>query len=181
MSTQALETCAPANSLIARQLPGAYFHDAWSVEAADPSLSALGQFRKALSHTPAWVNSCMALRNRVVSLLGLKDLGALDNLDSSKSDADYRPGDRVGIFTLIDNRFGEVLLGDQDKHLNVTLSVHRTPESPSGKVIVTVTTVVHVNNLLGRAYMLPVKPMHRLIAPAVLKAIAKTGSGPSQG
>jgi len=177
MNTQALETHAPAHSLIANRLPGAYFHDAWSVEAGEPQLSALDQFLKALSHTPAWVNTCMVLRNRVVALLGLKYLGALDNLDGSKRAAEYRPGERVGIFTLIDNRFDEVLLGDQDKHLDVTLSVHRTPASPDGKVIVTVTTVVHVKNLLGRAYMLPVKPMHRLIAPTVLKAVASTGSG----
>jgi hypothetical protein len=168
------ETSPPANSRIAELIPGSYFYDAWSITAGNPELSALAQFQKALAQTPSWVNTCMALRNRFTSLVGLKNLGSLDNVDISKNASEYKAGERVGIFTLFENTFTEALLGDRDKHLNVTLSVHRTPEAQSGEeVIVTVTTVVQVNNLLGRAYMLPVVPMHRLIAPTVLKAVAK--------
>ena len=82
------------------------------------------------------------------------------------------PGDRVGIFTLVANTFDEVLLSDKDKHLDVTLSIHRAVDANTGAVVVTVTTVVHVHNLLGRLYMLPVVPMHRIIAPSVLRAVA---------
>ena len=39
------------------------------------------------------------------------------------------------------------------------------------QVAITITTVVHVNNLLGHLYMLPVAPMHRRIAPAVLAGL----------
>lgn len=167
------ETTAPPDSLVAKLVPGSYFHDAWAVPARDPGLTALGQFLRAAGQTPRWVSACMTLRNRVVSLVGLKDLGGLDNLPSHKAEADYRPGDRVGIFTLFENTPGEVLLGDRDKHLDVTLSVHLTPQPASGASLVTLTTVVRVHNLLGRAYMLPVTPMHRIIAPAVLRAVAR--------
>jgi hypothetical protein len=167
------KTTPPADSRIAALVPGAYFCDAWSIKAGDPTLSALGQFLKAVSRTPRWVDACMSLRNRAVTLLGLKDLGALAGLDLSKRDIDYQPGDRVGIFTLYENTFTEALLGDKDKHLDVTLSVHRSPATPSGDVQVTITTLVQVKNLLGRAYMLPVTPMHRLIAPTVLRAVAR--------
>lgn len=80
-----MKTSPPRNSRIERLIPGAYFHDAWAVQAGDPSLSALGQFLKAIEATPSWVN----------------------------------------------------------------------------------------HNLLGRLYMIPVQPMHKLIAPAVLRAVAK--------
>jgi hypothetical protein len=166
------ETTAPPNSLIAQLVPGSDFHDAWALPAGDPGLSALGQFLKAAGQTPRWVSACMALRNRAVSLFGLKNLGGLENLPRDKAEAHYRPGDRVGIFTLFENTPGEVLLGDRDKHLDVTLSVHLTPQPASGASLVTLTTVVRVHNLLGRAYMLPVAPMHRLIAPTVLRAVA---------
>ena len=152
------ETTAPSNSLIAGLVPGSYFHDAWAVPAGDPSLSALGQVLKAAGQTPRWVSACMSLRNRVVSLFGLKNLGGLENLPHHKAEADYRPGDRVGIFTLFENTPDEVLLGDRDKHLDVTLSVHLTPEPATGASLITLTTVVRVHNLLGRAYMLPVAP-----------------------
>ncbi|MFG6463410.1 DUF2867 domain-containing protein [Roseateles sp. DXS20W] len=154
-------------------MPGSDFHDAWALPAGDPGLSALGQFLKAAGQTPRWVSACMALRNRAVSLFGLKNLGGLENLPRDKAEAHYRPGDRVGIFTLFENTPGEVLLGDRDKHLDVTLSVHLTPQPGGGAPLVTLTTVVRTHNLLGRAYMLPVTPMHRIIAPAVLRAVAR--------
>lgn len=156
---------------MSRLIPGSDFHDAWSVTATNPSLSAFGQFLKAVAATPAWVNACMALRNRTVALVGLKNLGALDAFDPTKPEQSYRTGERVGIFTLLENTFDEVLLGDRDKHLTVTVSVHRQRFAAS-EVVVTVTTVVKVHNLLGRLYMIPVKPMHRIIAPSVLRAVA---------
>lgn len=160
----------PPGSRIARQLQGASFHDAWAIDVADPSLSALGQFLKSARATPRWVDACMRLRNRAVQLVGLKDLGGLSRVHPGRPDADYRPGDRVGIFTLFENTPDEVLLGDRDKHLDVVVSVHCA--RPAGQPVrVTVTTVVLTKNLLGRLYMMPVKPMHRLIAPSVLRTI----------
>lgn len=164
------ETSPPAGSRIASRLEGADFFDAWAIDAAEPSLSALGQFLKAVRATPRWVDACMGLRNRAVRLVGLKHLGALSDIHPAKPDADHRPGDRVGIFTLFENTPDEVLLGDRDKHLDVVISVH-CARPAGGPVRVTVTTVVHTKNRLGRLYMLPVKPMHRLISPSVLRAI----------
>ena len=160
----------PAGSLIATRLAGADFYDAWAIDAADPQLSALRQFLKAVQATPRWVETCMNLRNRAVQLVGLKNLGELSEINPAKPDADYQPGDRVGIFTLFENTPDEVLMGDRDKHLDVVLSVHCA--RPAGQPVrVTVTTVVHTKNRLGRLYMLPVKPMHKLISPSVLRAI----------
>ena len=85
----------------------------------------------------------------------------------------YQPGERVGIFTIIENTFDEALIGDEDKHLNVVLSIHRKKHLDGKLVSITVTTVVHVKNMLGSIYMLPVKPMHRLITPAVLTSIGR--------
>lgn len=164
---------APVGSLIHPLLPGAYFHDANAITVAHSQPCALDHFLQALRHTPRWVDTLMVLRNRVVSLLGLKDLGALSRLDPAKPASAYAVGERVGIFTLIRNTPDEALLGDQDKHLDVTLSVHRATDPAGGQATVTVTTVVHVHNLLGKIYMLPVAPMHRIIGPAVLKAIGK--------
>jgi hypothetical protein len=100
--------------------------------------------------------------------VGLKDLGGLGMVDASKPEAAYQPGDRVGIFTLIATTPDEVLLGDKDKHLEVTLSVLRLPVDAQGQRMVAVSTVVQVHNWLGHLYMLPVAPIHRRIVPAVL-------------
>ena len=163
-------TQPPPGSLIAGHLDDAYFHDAWSVRAGDPRLSAFGQFLKMMSRTPRWIEHSMALRNRVVAKLGLKNLGGLASFDRRKAEDEYVAGDRVGIFTLFQRTPDEVLLGDRDKHLDVMLSMHRR-EDDQGAVL-TVTTVVHVHNRLGRLYMLPVAPMHKLIAPATMRRLA---------
>jgi hypothetical protein len=110
----------------------------------------------------------MTLRNKLVQLVGLKDLGGLGGFDPTKPASAYAPGDRVGIFTLISNTDNEAILGDSDRHLDVVLSVFRHPPCSNGIPSISITTVVHVHNLLGRVYMLPVTPLHKLIAPAVL-------------
>lgn len=154
----------PPNSRAAKLLEGASFYDAWRVNSSKVNRSALEHFLAAAGQTPRWVNTAMSARNRVVQLFSLKNLGTLDDLDGTRESRTFKRGDRVGIFTLFENSFDEVLPGDRDKHLNVVLSVYRRL-LPCGRGIeVTLTTVVHVKNLLSRLYMLPVTPAHRFIA-----------------
>lgn len=171
MTPRATPATVPPASAINARLPGAYFHDCYLISVPDQTQTALSYFLTALTHTPPWVDSLMALRNKMVRLVGLKDLGGLGQLNPSKPASVYVPGDRVGIFTLISNAPDEALLGDRDKHLDVVLSVYKHPPGQDGVQSISVTTVVHVHNLLGRIYMLPVTPLHRLIAPAMLNRV----------
>jgi len=164
------KTSVPLGSRVADLVPGSYFYDAWRVRVSESNLSALEQYLKAVKKTPRWVSICMDIRNSAVGIFGLKNLGNLqDVIPVGEADA-YKAGDRVGIFTLYENTFDEVLLGDKDKHLDVTLSVLRSVVD--GCEFITITTVVKVHNTLGRIYMIPVTPMHRIIVPSVLRAIA---------
>jgi hypothetical protein len=180
MKIQPVEAQAPVGSEVERLVVGSYFHDAWSINAAEPSLDPLSQFLRVAKSTPAWIDAAMSLRNRVVAMFGLKSLGGLADVHPSKTAAEYQPGDRVGIFTLISQSGTEVLLGDSDKHLDVVVSVHRQSSAQSAQsaqstqttqAIVTVTTVVKVHNGLGRLYMVPVRPAHRVITQAMVRAV----------
>jgi Protein of unknown function (DUF2867) len=181
----------PKPSLVAAHLPGASFYDAWSMPVGGPPRDALGYFLLAAASTPAWVNMAMTIRNKVVLAFGLKDLGALPPLDPSLPTTAYQPGDRVGIFKLLQNTPAETLLGDNDKHLDVVVSLHVGPpladealdanvvtKHPSNTRVITVSTVVHVHNRLGRLYMLPVTPAHRVIVPTMLRRLASLTSAP---
>lgn len=168
MNHHAVPCPVPPESAINARLAGAHFYDCHAIVVPDTGRSALSHFLTALAQTPSWVNTLMSLRNSMAQLVGLKNLGGLGEFDPAKPDSVYRPGDRVGIFTLISNSHDEALLGDSDKHLNVVLSVFKGRPDVNGTVRVAVTTVVHVHNLLGRIYMLPVTPLHKLIAPTVL-------------
>jgi hypothetical protein len=157
----------PAASQASRRLPGAYFHDCYRIAVPNAGASALELYLHVVRQTPGWVNKLMALRNWLAGLAGLKNLGHLGALAGQKQPSDYRVGDRVGIFSLLHLAPDEVLLGDSDKHLDVVLSVCKAPHGA-----LSVTTVVHVHNALGRLYMLPVVPLHKIIVRSMLKRAA---------
>lgn len=156
-------TAVPPQSQIARRLQGASFHDCYTIDIPPDAPSALELYLKTMETTPAWINAAMVMRNRLVQLVGLKNLGLLNDIDRAKPASAYRVGDRVGIFSIRYLSEQEIILGDADKHLNVELSVCKT----DGKL--SVSTVVHTHNMLGRIYMLFVAPAHRRIVPASLR------------
>lgn len=156
-------TAVPPHAEIAHHLRGADFHDCYTIDLAPTALTALELYLRVVATTPGWVNAAMTLRNRIVQLVGLKNLGLLNDIDAGKPAGDYKIGDRVGIFTIRHISDQEVILGDADKHLDVHLSVCKL----QGKVAIS--TVVHTKNALGRLYMLFVAPAHRRIVPATLR------------
>ena len=166
-SRKASKCDIPSQCWLRPELADADFADAYSVMNPDRDRSAMTIWLHTVRRTPAWVERAMDLRNAVVSRLGLKDLGRLAGFDKKKPADAYRVGDRIGIFTVHHVSSDEIVLGDADKHLDVRLSLIKL----DGGARVVITTVVHVHNLLGRVYMAFVKPMHRLIAPAVLSRI----------
>lgn len=166
-SAQVVAAAPPPGSQASQRLAGAYFHDCYQLAAPDADGPALETYLRVVRQTPGWVNGLMALRNWMVRLAGLKDLGHLGALSTGKRATEYRVGDRVGIFSLLYLSHDEVLLGDSDKHLDVVLSVCKAPQ---GRV--SVTTIVHVHNWLGRLYMLPVTPLHKIIVKTMLRRTA---------
>ncbi|GAM32851.1 hypothetical protein P23_3388 [Acinetobacter calcoaceticus] len=157
----------PHDSQISSQLNNAYFHDSWSIVLGQPDLSVFQQLIKLFHHTPQWIEWSMNLRNKITSKIGLKDLGSFKQIDAHKKENEYVAGDRIGIFTLLQRTENELVVGDDDKHLNVTLSIYKNEKTQ----VLTITTVVHIKNLLGRLYMLPVIPAHRKIVPATLQIL----------
>ena len=166
MRSSVSKIAVPPASAIVRELPGAYFYDCYAVSLPAAGISALQIYLNAVGNTPRWVNALMALRNWLVALVGLKNLGQLGALTPDKPVSSYRVGDRVGIFSLLMLSENEIILGDSDRHLNVQVSVCKLGQTQPQSVAVA--TVVHVHNRLGRVYMLFVAPIHRLIAPALL-------------
>ncbi|MCV2353744.1 DUF2867 domain-containing protein [Paucibacter sp. B2R-40] len=161
-----IKTALPEGSRILRVLPGADFADSYRFASTQPEATALAQFLDLSARTPAWMNRLMALRNQAVRWVGLKNLGAMAPGDRRKPASSYRPGERVGIFTLQYADEREVIVEDQDKHLHVQVSLFR-----QGSNELQMSTVVHVHNRLGRAYMSVVGPVHGVIVPLMLRQL----------
>jgi hypothetical protein len=132
----------------------------------DPDVLA----RFIFSHQPSWVRKLMSVRDMIVACFGLKTGSHLATLAN-----DAKAG-RVGIFKVYSTNENEIVLGEDDKHLDFRVSVLCSggPPPDPGRQL-TVTTVVHCHNLLGRVYLLAIAPFHRMVVKASLSRAARIG------
>jgi len=118
---------------------------------------------------PKWIDYLFSLRNKIVSLFGLKTPNNIGNTKHPDS-FNFEPGERVGLFKVFNRTTDEIILGEDDKHLNFRISLFlEEPINNKPNKIVTITTIVIYNNWFGRLYFFPVKPFHRLIVQITLK------------
>jgi hypothetical protein len=161
----------PQESRIATFYDSVNLADAYSIElpagaSTNPELLA----RFIFSQQPAWINSLMTLRDAFVAGLGLKTAKQLDSL------AVKDKAGRVGIFKIYSTSQTEIVLGEDDKHLDFRLSVLCAGQpSLTGTRRLTVSTVVHCHNRLGRLYISLIAPFHRVVVQASLRRAARVG------
>ena len=139
-------------------LPGAQFADAFRIESSDRTLDARRAAERMMARQPRWAEALVTLRNLVVTPFGLKTSGAATSLGM------------VGIFPVISETPDRLVAGFNDKHLDFRVVVDIAGPSQSRQV--TLTTLVHTHNWLGRTYLAVIMPFHRLIAPALLRQVA---------
>lgn len=165
-------TPIPHDSKVLGLQARADFWDVFMVAVAPPEQTALHWYLDFARRTPPWIDFLMRVRNRAVRLVGLKDVGQLAHVPSAATAAaaSLGPGQRVGIYTIRSVSDEEVVLEIVDKHLDVVMSVYRGAVE---NMQITVTTLVFNHNWLGRLYMIPVTPMHKIIVKAILANGAK--------
>ncbi|MBN1113470.1 MAG: DUF2867 domain-containing protein [Bacteroidales bacterium] len=124
-----------------------------------------------LSSGPKWGDHLLAIRDKVVALFGLK---VAHNKQKEPNYAECKPGEQLGLFKLFDKSENEYVLGETDKHLNFKVSLLlETIDYESDKKRITITTAVKFNNIFGRIYFFPVKPIHGLLVKSTLKNITQ--------
>ncbi|WP_164754351.1 DUF2867 domain-containing protein [Mesorhizobium sp. M7A.F.Ca.US.008.03.1.1] len=141
-------------------LAGAQFADRYVLVTEGLSLTALGAAERALGRTPPWIGRLMALRNLAVRPFRLKT-----GLEPA-----VLPHGRIGIFPLISQIPGKVVLGMDDRHLDFRVVVD-VRDLGMGRQEVAVSTIVKTHNWLGRTYLAIIMPFHRIIVPAMLAQI----------
>lgn len=159
----------PVGSRIARELPNSDFADCYQFDDLWPDENAMEIYLTLVTRTPGWMNALMTMHNQAVRLVGLKHAGNLSTAVDRKPASAYQVGDRVGIFSLKHVQDDEVILFDNDKHLVVQLSVVK--HVVDGKPMVSMSTVVHIHNRLGRMYMSIVGQAHSLIVSRMLAQV----------
>lgn len=124
--------------------------------------------------SPKWVDQLFAARNTIVSIFGLKTAGSPDEREALLKSFKCEKGEQLGLFKVFDKNENEVILGEDDKHLNFRISLYLEKEGnqPDTKNL-KISTTVQFNNWFGLLYFLPVRAFHQLIVPTMLKAIIK--------
>jgi hypothetical protein len=123
---------------------------------------------------PKWIDKLFAFRNKLVGLFGLKTSGKITDRQKLLDNFKCEKGEQLGLFKVFAKTADEIVLGEDDKHLNfrVSLLIDKQTESKTDKNLI-ISTTVKFNNWFGRFYFIPVRPFHKLIVPTMLKGIIK--------
>jgi len=114
---------------------------------------------------PGWIVFLLGLRNSIVKIFDLK----IDDKEDFQF-LDYYPvGSRAVVFTVIDRNENEIVMAENDKHLDFRVSV--LLEKKEKETLVHLTTLVKFNNFGGKLYFTIIKPFHKVIIKSVLKRI----------
>jgi hypothetical protein len=161
---QVEKVAIPAGSRVGQIFSRVDYGDAYRVKVPN-DLDLETVTRLLLTTNPEWAIKLLQLRNLLVKPFNLKT-GKIRPMLKSQN-VSFEPGTRVGIFRVFERTSTEILMGDDDRHLDYRTSCLLQPEKDFAWA--TFSTVVHYNNWLGRVYFLPVKPFHRLIVASMLK------------
>lgn len=121
---------------------------------------------------PEWVGILFTLRNKIVSVFGLKTGKKSKDFQSILENFEGKKGESIGLFKVFDRTENELILGEDDTHLDFRISFLLEPRSDIEKNI-TISTTVIFNNWMGRLYFMPVKPFHKVIVKKMLRNIIK--------
>ena len=113
----------------------------------------------------------LRVRDALVGVWGLKTAGRA--LSAGRDDG------RIGIFRVYGRSRSEILLGEDDKHLDFRVAVLCSPApllnaSDSGRQL-TLATVIRYHNVFGRLYFLVVAPFHRRLVQSALRRAVRVG------
>jgi len=178
MSTEhhhAKRVSLPPESEIAKVYSSMNLADAYSIAlpagaSTNPELLA----RFIFAHQAPWIGRLIAIRDALVAGFGLKTGKHLASLEAENR------ARRLSIFKIYSRSPTEVVLGEDDKHLDFRLSVLCSGQSlPGAKRHLILSTVVHCHNRLGRLYIFLIAPFHRLVVQSSLRNAARVGWPPA--
>jgi Protein of unknown function (DUF2867) len=169
--SQVKEVPVPVACNLFHALKAVHFCDAFQAPASNPELCPQEAYRAVFGCAPAWVGILLKMRGMVASMLGLRHGGGTGF--EVTPGARYEIGQRVGRFLIRSIERNELIVGENDKHLDFRISIYRS--SLNSTETVTVSTAVEIHNAIGRIYMLVVEPFHRYIAQTMLQRAVDSG------
>jgi hypothetical protein len=165
------QVAIPWQSAVATAFKSVNLADAYSIQLpSDASINPDILARFIFSVQPSWIGALTNVRDAIVAGFGLKTAKHLATLSSDAT------APRISFFRVFGTSKNEVVLGENDKHLDFRVSILCAPGSPpSTRSQLTLSTVVHCHNLLGRTYLSIIAPFHRQVVKASRRRAAHIG------
>lgn len=148
-----------------KSLPKIDFSDTFSTTNHEDSLEEISTL--IFDNPTKWVAALLKLRNRIVTIFGLKTTKPNDY------NTEFKVGSYVGFFKIYQITESEVILGANDKHLNFRAILNNSYEDQYN---IKATTLVEYNNVFGRIYMGIVAPFHKIIMKVLVNKAYKVSS-----
>ena len=148
------------------------FLDCYSVRIDDTEAPIQEIAQRIFTDLPGWINALLALRDLGVTPFSLKTTAKLPKDNSRRSTIEV--GDPINFLAVRSISENEIILGEDDSHLDFKISVYRDP-ALSGRV--SLATWVRSHNCLGRVYLATILPFHVLIVNARLTELARRSAG----
>jgi hypothetical protein len=153
---------APSDNVLAPLYAGAHLLDAFAIQlpvGASDDLEVLA--RTLFEQQAAWIRALTWVRDAAMAMVGVKSSRAIGAAAATR-------GAVIGYFPLLSKSARELVVGEDDRHLDFRVAILLRPVPAGGRELVVV-TVVHCHNRLGRTYLAVIAPFHRTILRANLE------------
>ena len=173
---QIIKVASPSDSLLFGKTNKYHYVDSFqgSIIDTNNTITPLAVLKAFFQSSPKWVSALFSLRNKIAKLIGLKTSQNVKNKDELIASLKGVPNEQIGLFKIFESSSNEIVMGEDDKHLNFRVSLFLDSSSSHQELKnITITTTVQFNNTFGKLYFLPVKPFHHQIVPSILKGIIK--------
>ena len=157
----------PTAGLVATALDRVHYADAFALTVPRGTFGGVDRLAQAATRLSTGGKALMATRDLMVRPFGLV---TATEQPPTRSDPPIVAGSVVGIFKVLARSSDEILMGLDDKHLDSRFSLILRTDVGVEQAIAT--TVVRFHNAGGRLYFAFVKPIHRLLVPAMLRKAA---------
>lgn len=157
----------PEESLIVRLYPSPGLADAYAISLPpDAPLDIETLARLLLEKPPYWFRGMLACRDAMVKPFGIQTSVQLRKKLMASGMA------HIDFFPLLSVEGNELIIGENDSHLDFRASVLVRNRQADDKREVVMTTVVHCHNLTGRLYIRFIAPFHRRVVCSMLSRAA---------
>ncbi len=160
----------PADSMVAGLFAETDLLNAYAIGVPETVSRDVSLLARAVLGQPAtWFQGLIRLRDAVVAGFGVKTSRQL------RAELEASGGEHIDFFPVRAHSAHELVMGEDDRHLDFRLSVLLRPCPAGPGMELVVTTAVHCHNKLGWAYLTVIRPFHHLVVRLNLDRAQRRG------